>query len=29
VAAEIDSPQSQRAQIIDVAEQLDSAWTGI
>ncbi|BBZ22951.1 hypothetical protein [Mycolicibacter hiberniae] len=29
VAAEIDSPQSQRAQIIDVAEQLDTAWTGI
>lgn len=29
VAAEIDSPQSRRAQIIDVAERLDSAWTGI
>ncbi|OMC13234.1 hypothetical protein A5735_12845 [Mycolicibacter heraklionensis] len=29
VAAEIDSPQSQQAQVIDVAEQLDTAWTGI
>ncbi|MBS4729727.1 hypothetical protein MSM1_15710 [Mycobacterium sp. SM1] len=29
VANEIDSPQSQAAQVIDVAEQLDVAWTGI
>ena len=29
VADEIDSPQSQQAQIIDVAERLDAAWQGI
>lgn len=29
VADEIDSPQSQAAQVIDVAEQLDQTWTGI
>jgi hypothetical protein len=29
VADEIDSPQSQAAQVIDVAAQLDEAWTGI
>jgi hypothetical protein len=29
VADEIDSPESVKAKIIDVAEQLDSAWTGI
>lgn len=29
VAAEVDSPASQDAQIIDVAERLDQAWTGI
>jgi hypothetical protein len=29
VGAEIDSPQSQKAQVIDVAEQLDQTWTGI
>ncbi|RAU93987.1 hypothetical protein [Mycolicibacter senuensis] len=29
VADEIESPQSQQAQVIDVAERLDSAWTGI
>lgn len=29
VAEEIDSPQSQQAQIIDVAERLDAAWSGI
>ncbi|MEZ0365102.1 hypothetical protein ACAG26_15575 [Mycobacterium sp. pUA109] len=29
VADEIDSPASQAAQTIDVAEQLDAAWTGI
>lgn len=28
VAAEIDSPQSQAAQVIDVATQLDETWTG-
>lgn len=28
VANEIDSPQSQAAQVIDVAEHLDTAWTG-
>ena len=28
VADEIDSPQSQAAQVIDVAEQLDTVWTG-
>jgi hypothetical protein len=29
VSEEIDSPQSQKAQVIDVAEQLDQTWTGI
>lgn len=29
VNEEIDSPQSQAAQVIDVAEQLDQTWTGI
>jgi hypothetical protein len=29
VSEEIDSPQSQAAQVIDVAEQLDQTWTGI
>lgn len=29
VADEIDSPQSQSAQVIDVAEQLDATWKGI
>ncbi len=29
VAGEIDSPQSQQAKVIDVADRLDSAWTGI
>jgi hypothetical protein len=29
VAGEIDKPASQAAQVIDVAEQLDAAWTGI
>lgn len=29
VSEEIDSPQSQRAQVIDVAEQLDQTWKGI
>jgi hypothetical protein len=29
VATEIDSPQSQAAQVIDVAAQLDETWTGI
>jgi hypothetical protein len=29
VAGEIDSPESQKAKIIDVAEQLESTWTGI
>lgn len=29
VAGEIDSPASQKAKVIDVAEQLDSTWTGI
>ena len=29
VAAEIDSPESLQAKIIDVAERLDEAWTGI
>jgi hypothetical protein len=29
VADEIGSPQSQAAQVIDVAEQLDQTWTGI
>lgn len=29
VAGEIDSPASQKAKIIDVAERLDEAWTGV
>lgn len=29
VADEIDNPQSQQAQIINVAETIDTAWTGI
>ncbi len=29
VAGEIDSPQSVKAKVIDVAERLDEAWTGI
>lgn len=29
VATEIDSPQSQAAQVIDVAAELDKTWTGI
>ena len=29
VAAEIDSPASQAAQVIDVADRLDAAWTGL
>ena len=29
VAGEIDSPQAQQAKVIDVAERLDAAWTGI
>lgn len=29
VAGEINSPQSEQAKIIDVAERLDEAWTGI
>jgi hypothetical protein len=29
VAGEIDSPASQKAKIIDVADRLDAAWTGI
>lgn len=29
VSGEIDSPASRKAKIIDVAEQLDSTWTGI
>jgi hypothetical protein len=29
VSEEIESPQSQAAQVIDVAEQLDQTWTGI
>jgi hypothetical protein len=29
VSEEIDSPESVKAKIIDVAEQLDTAWTGI
>lgn len=28
VSAEIDSPKSQAAQVINVAEQLDSTWSG-
>ncbi|RFD25210.1 hypothetical protein MUBE_10735 [Mycobacterium uberis] len=29
VAAEIDSPKSQAAQVIDVAHQLDATWSGL
>jgi hypothetical protein len=29
VAGEIDSPESEKAKVIDVAEQLDSTWAGI
>jgi hypothetical protein len=29
VSEEIDSPQSQAAQVIDVAGHLDTGWTGI
>jgi hypothetical protein len=29
VAGEIDSPASQKAKIIDVADRLDAAWTGV
>jgi hypothetical protein len=29
VAGEIDSPQSQKAKIIDVAKSIDAAWTGV
>lgn len=29
VAGEIDSPESQRARIIDVAERIDASWTGV
>jgi hypothetical protein len=29
VSGEIDSPESQKAKIIDVAQQLDETWTGI
>jgi hypothetical protein len=29
VSGEIDSPASQTAKIIDVADRLDAAWTGI
>ncbi|BBZ33728.1 hypothetical protein [Mycolicibacterium confluentis] len=29
VAEQIDAPESQQAQIIDVAERLDEAWTGV
>lgn len=29
VSGEIDSPESRKAKVIDVAEQLDSTWTGI
>ncbi|ABK74758.1 hypothetical protein [Mycolicibacterium smegmatis] len=29
VAGEIDSPESEKAKVIDVAEELDSSWTGI
>jgi len=29
VAGEIDSPESVKAKVIDVAERLDSAWTGV
>lgn len=29
VAGEIDSPQAEQAKVIDVAKELDAAWTGI
>ena len=29
VSGEIDSPASQKAKIIDVANRLDAAWTGV
>ena len=29
VSAEIDSPASQKAKVIDVADSIDAAWTGI
>jgi hypothetical protein len=29
VADQIDAPESQQAQVIDVAERLDEAWTGV
>jgi hypothetical protein len=29
VAGEIDSPESTKAKVIDVAERLDAAWTGV
>ncbi|BBY30052.1 hypothetical protein [Mycolicibacterium sediminis] len=29
VSGEIDSPESHRAKVIDVAEQLDQTWTGV
>jgi hypothetical protein len=29
VAGEIDSPESEKAKVIDVAERLDAAWTGV
>jgi hypothetical protein len=29
VAGEIDSPESQQAQVIDVAQMIDESWTGI
>jgi hypothetical protein len=29
VAGEIDSPEAEKAKVIDVAERLDAAWTGV
>ena len=29
VAGEIDSPESVKAKVIDVADRLDAAWTGV
>jgi len=29
VAGEIDSPASQKAKVIDVADSIDAAWTGV
>ena len=29
VSAEIDSPASQKAKVIDVADSIDAAWTGV